>query len=147
MPLGAVLNSALYGSTVTDSHDAISHTETRRHGGSSTAQNPRLTTISFYISLPVQVDAMNAQLKAPPPWLGVARLERRRLRRGGGPVCGVGGVFTVICAKLLNIAQALRRTLPSRFAIHLPLVREGADWCELHAPPLRSISFYIYLDH
>ncbi len=57
------------------------------------------------------------------------------LPRGGGSVCRDGGGFTVICAKLLNIAQALRRTLPSRSAIHLPLVREGADSCELHAPP------------
>ena len=84
---------------------------------------PPLRSISLYIYLPVQFDAMNALFKAPP------------LRRGGGSVCRDGGVFTVICAKLLNIAQALRRTLPSRFAIHLPLVREGADWCELHAPP------------
>ena len=32
-----------------------------------------------------------------------------------------------------KIAEARQRTLPSRFAIHLPLVREGADLCELHA--------------
>ena len=31
-----------------------------------------------------------------------------------------------------KIAQALRRTLPSRFAIHLPLVREGASLSSIH---------------
>jgi hypothetical protein len=75
----------------------------------------------------ILIYVMHAKCQAPP------------LRRGGGSVCGFdklttlslskgrdGGVFTVICVKLLNNAQVLRRTLPSRFASHLPLVREGA---------------------